>query len=76
MIPKYAKKGDNDFLRPENGGCWYCYRGNPEGMRFDGEFDTNVHVECIKDTLEVDPLHPEALLQKYLLDELPKDGGK
>lgn len=52
---------------PENGGCWFCYKKD-DNMAFDTEFDTNVHIECIKKALEGDPNHLEAKFMKYLLE--------
>lgn len=48
-------------------GCWFCDSTEGE-LAFDGEFDTPVHVTCIKEALESDPHHPEARHMKYLLD--------
>lgn len=49
------------------GGCWFCSTvDNWDDMRFDFEFDTNVHLTCIKDNLGKEN---EAEIMKYLLND-------
>ena len=54
--------------------CWFCRRAD-NNMVFDTEFDTAVHIDCIKKALkehvptETHPEHPEAKHMKYLLEE-------
>ena len=64
-----AKSGDNDYVSPQDGGCWFCNRVGGDDMDFDCEFDTYVHHGCIRDALKEDPKHPEAKFMKYLLPE-------
>jgi len=45
---------------PSQGGCWYCYnKDNLNDMEFSFEWDTNVHLECLKEALQ-DPNNEEA----------------
>lgn len=52
---------------PCDGGCWYCSRTDGE-MFFSGEFDTWVHVECVKAAVAKDPGDREARL---ILGDIP-----
>jgi hypothetical protein len=63
----YAK-GDPDYLSPSDGGCWFCH-GRPEtpGLYFCWEFDTYVHLECLRDELQETPDNQEA---QVMADEL------
>lgn len=45
-----AQRGDKDYVSPNDGGCWYCNRKD-EGLSFCHEFDTFIHIDCIKDAL-------------------------
>jgi hypothetical protein len=60
---EYKQKGD---LPPGKGGCWFCFKGDCDA--FDHEWDTYIHLSCLKQTLEEYPDHPEARLMKYLLE--------
>lgn len=40
------EKGDTP---PTEGGCWFCYEDSGE-MKFDIEFDTYYHPECLEKT--------------------------
>jgi len=60
-------------VSPVQGGCWFCWEKDDK-LVFDSEFDTAVHVKCIRKVLAVEPNHPEANIMKYLL-ETPKSGG-
>jgi hypothetical protein len=58
----------NRVTPPYNGGCWFCFRDTPD-MVFDTEFDTNVHLDCIRQHL-TNPKshnHTEAQMMAYLL---------
>jgi len=59
-------KTTDEYYPPEQGGCWFCYKKD-DNMVFDTEFDTNVHIDCLKKALNKDPNHPEAKYMKYLL---------
>jgi hypothetical protein len=51
------------------GGCWFCQHDEEhEPLYSEREFDTFVHISCLKAALEKDPNHPEAELMKYLLE--------
>jgi hypothetical protein len=63
-----AKPGDADYCETGEG-CWFCHRGTEDDLVFDVEFDTPVHIGCIRDALKEDPNHPEARWMKYLLPE-------
>lgn len=52
---------------PCEGGCWYCKLNDCDV--YDSEFDTMLHLDCLKRVLEIDPNHPEAIVQSYLLDD-------
>ena len=54
-------------LSPQEGGCWFCQMDECDA--FDWEFDTNIHLKCLRELLEKDPNHPEAEMMKYLLEE-------
>lgn len=54
-------------LHPCQGGCWYCHMDGCD--RFDSEFDTMLHLDCLRRVLEIDPNHPEGRCQSYLLDD-------
>ncbi len=54
-------------LHPCDGGCWFCKQDDEkEPLAYDGEFDTYVHLSCIKKALE-EPRNPEAEIMSYLL---------
>lgn len=53
-------------VSPLDGGCWYC-ETKDDTLVYDTEFDTMIHVECIKQALKEDPNDPEAKFFKYLL---------
>ena len=58
------------MVDPTEGGCWFYHKGDGD-LVFDDEFDTYVHLQCIRDTLEeakrTGKLNPEAELMAYLL---------
>jgi hypothetical protein len=66
MIPSTTFKAKR--VTPMEGGCWFCWTdvGN---MVFDMEWDTYVHIECIRKVLRKDPEHPEARPMRYLLED-------
>lgn len=45
---------------PSRGGCWYCWTKDPEPDRFSFEFDTFLHLECLKRWLVGHPKDDEA----------------
>jgi hypothetical protein len=52
-------------VSPSQGGCWYCQTIiNGDDIVFDTEFDTFVHLACIR---KAGKEHPEAKHQWYLL---------
>ena len=55
-------------VHPCQEGCWFCWHDTGI-LVFDWEFDTFVHIECIKKKLEEDPNDFEASLMKYLIEE-------
>jgi hypothetical protein len=55
-------KDHTDIKQP----CWFCKKTTGT-LVFDSEFDTEVHIECIKKALKKDPKHPEAKHMQYLL---------
>lgn len=56
-------------LSPSSGGCWFCEQDDEqEILFFEYEWDTNIHISCLKNALEKDPEDPEAGLMKYMLE--------
>jgi hypothetical protein len=47
--------------------CWFCDKGGD--LVFDREFDTPVHLACIRQVLDTHPEHTEAQLMAYLLED-------
>ena len=47
--------------------CWFCRKDKTDS--FDSEFDTYLHLDCLRDTLRDNPDHPEAKHMKYLLED-------
>lgn len=61
----------DERVSPAAGGCWFCERDNGE-MAFDAEFDTWVHLDCIRNAIEKDANNVEAQIMSYLLrKEIP-----
>lgn len=58
-------------LSPGHGGCWFC--SEDETDAFDTEFDTNLHLDCLRETLAREPDHPEAVHMRYLLEPFVPD---
>ena len=58
--------------RPSEGGCWFCHEDSGP-LDFSTEFDTNVHVDCIKSALAHD--NPEAVIMAREFD-LPEAQDK
>ena len=55
-------------LMPNEGGCWFCHKdGEDEPLDFNCEYDTFVHVSCIKKALEGRLDHPEAIHMEYMI---------
>jgi len=44
---------------PHRGGCWYCHNEDLD-LRMSREFDTGIHLQCIKDRLDANPDDQEA----------------
>ena len=68
-----ARKRKTGTYPPTQGGCWFCWHKDND-LIYDGEFDTFVHVDCIKSVLKTDPDHSEASIMRYLIKS-PKPGG-
>ena len=47
--------------------CWFCRKDKTDS--FDSEFDTYLHLDCLRDILKGNPDHPEAKHMKYLLED-------
>ena len=60
----------NEINDQQDYDCWFCSKKD-ELLVFDGEFDTYVHLECIRRVLKSEPMNPEAVLMKYLLEDEP-----
>ncbi len=67
----FQRKNDNEAVKsdsiPDSIGCWFC-SGMEGELVFDTEFDTPVHIDCIRNALIEDETHQEAVPMKYLLD--------
>jgi hypothetical protein len=67
---EFEKDYNQYHKEPAHGGCWFCCRDDKqEDMTFDTEFDTNVHLSCLRKVIEKDAYHPEAMHMTYLLTE-------
>lgn len=55
---------DRKFLKPQDGGCWFC--SFDECDAFDVEFDTALHLDCLKEALSKGS--EEADIMSYLLE--------
>lgn len=40
-----------EYCKPQDGGCWYCHKDD-QPLYFCMEFDTYIHIECIKKCIE------------------------
>ena len=58
-------KGD---VPPTHGGCWFCWLKDDQ-LVFDTEWDTYVHLDCIRENLDDPYAGDEAQSMKYLLEE-------
>ena len=58
---------DRGSTHPMNGGCWFCWN-NDGDLVLDKEFDTYIHLDCLKEVFKENPHHPEAQFMGYLLD--------
>ena len=56
------------------GGCWFCYEDDGDDLVFDSEFDTYVHLSCIRKQLQnkLNNDTSEADVMKYLLNDEKK----
>lgn len=50
------------FEIPANDPCWYCHCPPGDDLVFSWEFDTFVHLGCIRDRLSSDPTDREAAI--------------
>lgn len=51
---EYIQENCPNLQKPHSGGCWICHHGNgkkDDDMKFDMEFDTYYHVECLPDDI-------------------------
>jgi hypothetical protein len=62
-----VEKGEAWKFNQDEHPCWWCKQYDTDA--FDTEFDTYLHINCLKEVLEKDPDHPEAIHMKYLLEE-------
>jgi hypothetical protein len=56
-------------ITPQEGGCWYCHKKD-EFLIFSREFDTYLHIKCLKKALADDPRDREA---KIMMREFEYD---
>ena len=59
--------------RVDNDPCWYCYSPPGDDLVFSWEFDTAVHLSCIRDRVTSDPTDREAhiLAREFGLSGVP-----
>lgn len=55
---------------PTKGGCWYCHTDEGE-MYFSGEFDTYIHLECIREVALIND--PNDLENRILVREFQEE---
>lgn len=48
------------YLHPNCGGCWFCVTDNDGDWAFSIEFDTWLHLSCLRKALAEDPDNCEA----------------
>ena len=68
-----AERGENNFLSPVHGGCWFSYLTTPR-MVFDSEFDTYVDLFALQLAVNYAKLQGEgymceSLIMEYLLKD-------
>jgi hypothetical protein len=60
-------------VQPQNHGCWYCNTLD-NSVVFSGEFDTNLHLGCLKMRLQLHPDDVEAkIFEREFREELYHD---
>ena len=65
---------EKESVSPAMGGCWYCHKQD-DVMVFSGEFDTYLHIKCLKAALRANPQDQEAqIMASELLSEEEQDG--
>jgi len=62
---KIRNPGDQDFVDPCSGGCWFCNSQEDGVWLFSREWDAYVHKECLLETLKRDPEDQEALIMAH-----------
>lgn len=56
-------------VSPVNGGCWFCFTTREaRDWVYDVEFDTYLHLSCLKKAVEEEPEDPEVGIMCYLLE--------
>ena len=58
---------EKDEVKKWQDTCWFCRKDKTDS--FDSEFDTYLHLDCLRDILKGNPDHPEAKHMKYLLED-------
>ncbi len=66
----HATELPGPVVDPTAGGCWYCHR-KTDGTVFSTEFDTYVHLDCLRAAFKADPNDSEAQImgRELLSDE-------
>jgi len=59
-------------VSPGEGGCWFCHHDTQQGMVFDFEFDTWVHLSCLNEAVK-NPNDEEAQIMAYLLEPVDEE---
>lgn len=59
-------------VSPHEGGCWFCHHDTPQGLVFDFEFDTWIHLSCLNEAVK-DPNNEEAQIMAYLLEPVDEE---
>ncbi|ELC54767.1 hypothetical protein [Escherichia coli] len=55
-------------VNPQDHGCWYC-NSLDHNLVFSGEFDTNLHLDCLKNRLQTDSDDMEAKIMEREFEE-------
>lgn len=50
------------FIAPQSDPCWYCHGAPGDDLVFSWEFDTFVHLTCIRARVAEDPSDDEAAI--------------
>lgn len=63
----FTKNDSRPKVSPQDGGCWYCERVD-EDLVYDDEFDTMIHLDCVRQVLKYNPNDLEVQFLSYLIE--------